>query len=263
MPFVTIASEQIYFIERGQGLPVVFIHGAGSSHLIWGAQVAALATSAETSALGEVARAIAFDLPGHNKSPGAGRDSIDAYRDLLLAFLDTLRIERAVLAGHSMGGAIVQSFALAHPDRVIALALIDTGARLRVLPALLDAESPNFAEVLRKVTQESFAAGADTLLVQKAEAQLLACDPHVVRGDYAACNAFDVIDRIGEIRAPTLVVCGTEDRMTPRKYSEFLASKIPSARLEMIEKAGHQVMIEQPDAVNGALSAFVRLIQVG
>lgn len=90
-----------------------------------------------------------------------------------------------------------------------------------------------------------------------------ACNPHVIRGDYVACNAFDVMDRIGEIRVPTLIVCGVEDHMTPRKYSEFLASKIPNARLEMIDNAGHQVMIEQPDAVNGALSEFVRLIQVG
>lgn len=253
MPFVTVGSEQIYFIERGDGLPVIFVHGAGSSHLIWGAQA---------RSLGEAARAIALDLPGHNRSSGTGRDSIDAYRDLLCAFLDAFGVERAVIVGHSMGGAIVQSFALAFPDRVAALALIGTGARLRVLPALLDAESPIFVDVLRKVTQESFAAGADVVLVQKAEAQLLACDPYVVRGDYAACNAFDVMDRIGAIGVPTLILCGAEDRMTPPKYSEFLASKISGARLEVIANAGHQVMIEQPAAVNRALSQFVRWIQV-
>ncbi len=254
MPFLKVGSEQIYYIERGQGLPIVFIHGAGSSHLIWGAQV---------SALGRVSRAIALDLPGHNKSAGVGCDSIEAYRELVLGFLDALSIRRAVLVGHSMGGAIAQSVTLAQPDRVAALALIGTGARLRVLPALLDSESASFDNVVRKVTQDSFAAGADATLVQKAEVQLLACDPRVVSGDYAACNAFDVMERVGEIRAPTLVVCGVEDRMTPPKYSEFLASKIPNAHLEMIGSAGHQVMIEQPEAVNGALVEFVQGIQVG
>src|SRR5574341_1375198 len=103
MPFITVSSEQIYYIERGHGVPVVFIHGAGSNHLICGAQV---------QALGDTARAIALDMSGHGRSQGAGRESIDAYSDHLIAFLDALSIERVILVGHSMGGAIVLKLAL-------------------------------------------------------------------------------------------------------------------------------------------------------
>ncbi len=249
MPFVTVGSEQIYYIERGHRIPVIFIHGAGSSHLVWGAQ---------SRALGDTSRAIALDLPGHGKSQGAGRESIDAYCGLLLAFFDALAIGRAVLVGHSMGGAISLELALSHSERVAALGLISTGARLRVLPAILDGVLNDLDKTVRTITENSFEAGADGALIQKSEAQLRACDPHVLHGDYVACNSFDAIDRVSEIRAPALVICGREDRMTPPKYSEFLANRIPNARLEWIERAGHQVMIEQPDAVSRALIDFVK-----
>ncbi len=248
MSYISIAGEKIYYIERGRGIPVVFVHGAGSSHLIWGAQ---------TRALGEVARAIALDLPGHGKSDGEGRDSIEAYRDLFVGFLDALEIERAGIVGHSMGGAIAQLLALSHPDRVAGLGLIGTGARLRVLPSILDGILSDFDNTARMVTEYSFAANADSALKQKAELQLRACDPRVTYGDYAACNAFDVIERITEIHASALIVCGREDRMTPPKYSGFLATKIPNARLEWIDRAGHQVMIEQSEVVNRVLLEFV------
>jgi pimeloyl-ACP methyl ester carboxylesterase len=80
----------------------------------------------------------------------------------------------------------------------------------------------------------------------------------VTHGDYSACNVFDVMARLGEIHAPTIVICGEQDRMTPPKYSELLVSKIPGAQLALIENAGHSVMIEQPHAVSRALFDFVK-----
>jgi pimeloyl-ACP methyl ester carboxylesterase len=75
--------------------------------------------------------------------------------------------------------------------------------------------------------------------------------------DYAACNAFDVMDRLGEISAPTLVIGGTADQMTPPKHATFLADKIPGARLAMIEGAGHMVMLEQPELVARHVEQFL------
>ena len=89
-------------------------------------------------------------------------------------------------------------------------------------------------------------------------AELRACDPKVTHGDYSSCNMFDVMARVGEILAPTIVICGKQDLMTPVKYSEFLASKISGAQFELIYNAGHNVMIEQPDAVSRALFDFVK-----
>ena len=247
MPFVNAGEEQIYFVQQGeQGLPVLFIHGAGSSHLIWWNQVRAVAP---------IARAAALDLPGHGKSSPGGRDAVLAYSDVVLRFLDARGFDRVVVAGHSMGGAISQMLALSHPDRVAGLVLIGTGARLRVLPAILDGilSPDDFDNTVRLVVENAYAPGLDPDLRRRAEEEMRAVAPAVTHGDYVACNGFDVMARMGEIHAPTLVLCGREDRMTPVKYSEFLASRLPDAQLVLVDGAGHFVMLEQPAAVNRAL----------
>jgi pimeloyl-ACP methyl ester carboxylesterase len=103
-----------------------------------------------------------------------------------------------------------------------------------------------------------FAADAEARLSELSEEQLRACAPEVTHADFAACNAFDVMARVGEIAAPTLVIVGRDDQMTPLKFSEFLASKIRDARLIVVERAGHSVMLEQPEVVNEAVRAFVK-----
>ncbi len=249
MPFAPTPTGNIYFSYHGaRGIPIVFIHGAGSSHLIWGAQV---------RALGTIARAVALDLPGHGKSSGAGRDSIAAYANDVLAFLDARQIERAILVGHSMGGAIAQMLALEQPARVAALALVATGARLRVAPQILDGILNDFAGTAHLIARAQFAnENADAFA--KVKAQLRACGPNVVRGDFAACNAFDGMERVAAIRAPTLVLCGRADALTPLKYSEYLAAKIPGAQLIVVEGAGHALMLEKPAEVNRAVVEFVQ-----
>lgn len=253
MPVAHIAGQDIYYIHRGsQGLPVVFIHGAGSNHLVWGIQAYALA---------HCARTVALDLPGHGRSDPPGRNSIAAYRDVVLGLLDTLAFERAILVGHSMGGAIAQTLALSHPERVAGLGLVGTGARLRVLPAILDGVLNDLPATAKLVIENSYAPGLDPEFRARAEEEFCACPALVTYGDFFACNQFDVMARLGEIRAPTLVLCGREDRMTPPKYSVHLATHLPNAYLVFIDNAGHSVMIEQPDQVNTTLSDFVELLQ--
>lgn len=252
MPFANVGQDQVYYVQQGeQGLPVVFVHGSASNHLTWSSQVHALRA---------MARAIALDLPGHGKSGPNGRDSVSAYADTIIGFLDALHLERAMIVGHSLGGAIAQTVALSSPHRVAALGLVGTGARLRVLPAILEGVlSPSeFDKTADAVTDYSYAPGQDAEMKRRALEQFRACAPLVTHGDFSACNAFDVMARIGEIHAPTLVICGKQDRMTPVKYSEYLASNIPQAQLVTIENAGHSVMIEQPEQVNHALAAFIR-----
>ena len=253
MSFANVGNEMLYYVQQGtRGLPVVFVHGAGGSHLIWWNQIRALAS---------IARPVALDLPGHGKSDPPGHTTVQDYGDAVLKLLDALAFDRAMIVGHSMGGAIAQTLALAHPDRVAALGLVGTGARLRVLPAILDGiiSPTDFENTVRLIIENSHApASLDAAMRQRAEDELRSCPPQVSHGDYGACNAFDIIPRISEIRAPTLVVCGSEDRMTPVKYSEFLASKIPNARLALVEGAGHYVMIEKPAETSRALVEFVR-----
>lgn len=235
-----------------QGLPIIFVHGAGANHLVWGLQVHALA---------DVARAVALDLPGHGRSTPPGRNSIEAYRDVVLGLLDALGFERAVIVGHSMGGAIAQTLALSHPDRVAGLGLVGTGARLRVLPAILNGVQNDLVATARLVIEYSYAAGMDPEFLRRAEAELCECPAPVIYGDFWACNQFDAMSRLAEIRAPTLVVCGREDRMTPPKYSVYLAKHIPNASLVFIDQAGHAVMLEQPDEISRVLLHFVELLQ--
>jgi pimeloyl-ACP methyl ester carboxylesterase len=82
-------------------------------------------------------------------------------------------------------------------------------------------------------------------------------DPAVTYGDWIADDTFDVMSRVQEIRVPTLVVCGAEDRLTPLKYHRFLAAQIPGAELTVIERAGHWVFWEQPDVFTQAVRHFL------
>jgi pimeloyl-ACP methyl ester carboxylesterase len=85
----------------------------------------------------------------------------------------------------------------------------------------------------------------------------------VTLGDYLACDRFDVRDRLAEIRVPTLVVVGTDDRLTPLRYSRFLAETIPGARLVEIPGAGHFPQLEQPVRVNAAIREFLTHLHGG
>lgn len=249
MPFVNIANQKIYYAETGRaGLPIIFVHGSAASHLVWGLQL---------RALGAIAHAISIDLPGHGRSDPPGLNTVEDYCDVVLGLLDALQFERAVIVGHSLGGAIAQMLALVHPHRVAGLGLVGTGARLRVLPAILDGVLSDYDNIAELIVDYSYAPGLDASLRARALAEFRACPAQVTCGDFSACNQFDIIARVSEIRAPTLAICGKDDRLTPVKYAEFLASKIAGARLVVIEGAGHSVMIEQADAVNRALIEFV------
>ena len=79
----------------------------------------------------------------------------------------------------------------------------------------------------------------------------------VLYGDFLACDSFDVMDSVKNIRIPTLLICGGEDRMTPPTRSEYLRDQIQGADLHIIERAGHMVMIERPDEVAGLLTGFL------
>ena len=87
--------------------------------------------------------------------------------------------------------------------------------------------------------------------------QMGAIPPEVIHGDFAACDAFNVMDRLGEITAPVFVLCGAQDQLTPSKYSVYLRDRIARSVLHLVEGAGHMVMVERPEAVIEALSSFL------
>jgi pimeloyl-ACP methyl ester carboxylesterase len=251
MPFLTVAGARAYYAHRrpvpASRPPVVFMHGAGGTHQHWLYQVRDLPD----------APSYAVDLPGHGRSEGSGRDSIEAYGDWLVAFLDAAGVEEAVLVGHSMGGGIAQDVALRYPARVAGLGLIATGARLRVMPAILDGLRQDPKGTVQLICDSVYGPETPVEVVRQGRRQMEAIPPEVYLGDFVACDTFDIMKRLNEIATPTLILCGTQDLMTPLKYSICLRDHIQGAAFHQVEGAGHMVMIERPEAVARALAAFL------
>lgn len=249
MPTIPTAAGPMFYARRGaNGPPLVCVHGAGGTHTHWGYQLRGLAGDA---------RVYTLDLPGHGRSAPPGRESIAGYADAVFAFLDALGLERAALAGHSMGGAIALTAALAHPQRVAGLCLVGTGGRLRVAPAILEGFQTDLRANIRLIVENSYAPAAPPDMRAKAEQSFALCDPIVYRGDLVACDGFDVLDRLPEIACPVEIVCGAEDRMTPPRYAETLRARIPDARLTLVPEAGHMLTIERPAAATNTLRALL------
>jgi pimeloyl-ACP methyl ester carboxylesterase len=249
MPLV---SELYYYAFEGtthETPPVVLLHGAGFTHLAWPPEVRRLPGQ----------RLFALDLPGHGKSGGAGQQSVAAYADLVLAWCAAAGFQRAVFVGHDLGGAVALHLALHAPEQVVGLGLVSSGARLRVAPEILEhASSPTtFYKAVEALIGQSFASGADPRLVEQTLREMAATRPSVLSGDLQACEAFDVLEQIAAIRAPTLVVCGADDRLTPLRQAQYLAGAIPAARLAVIPQAGHLAPLEHPLLVAEALRSFL------
>ena len=241
-PGAKTAREGLFYtVSRGpvDSPTLVLIHGAGGSRLHWPGELRRLPG----------ATVYTLDLPGHGRSEGQGCDTIAGYAEAVVEFLDTLEVERAIIAGHSMGGAIAQTLALDSPDRVAGLVLVATGARLRVAPAILEGIRSDFEGSVELVTRFAWSPEAPPALTELGRQALLETGPDVLLSDFSACDHFDVIGRMGEIEVPTLVITGTADQLTPPRYARFLAEHIPDARLVLVEGAGHMVMLERPAQV--------------
>ncbi|HET7087344.1 MAG TPA: alpha/beta fold hydrolase, partial [Anaerolineae bacterium] len=154
--------------------------------------------------------------------------------------------------------AIAQQFGLTYPARTAALILIATGARLRVAPQILQLTESDLAAAADLISSLQWGPGTPEQIVRLGRQQLLANRPDVIHGDFRACDAFDVIDRLGDIRAPTLVIGGTADQLTPPKYATFLAARIAGAQLALVDGAGHMVMLEREEAVARAVEQFLQ-----
>jgi len=183
---------------------------------------------------------------------------VGEYARLVRAFIEARGLSAPVLAGHSMGGAIALACALSAPGALGGLVLLGTGARLRVLEAILEGILADFEATVEGIVGYAYSPAAPPALAEEGRRQLLACSPGVLRGDFLACDAFDVMERLGGLSLPTLVLCGEDDLLTPPKYSRYLAARIPGARLRLIEGAGHMLMLERTSSVGEAIAGFLR-----
>jgi len=225
---------------------LLFIHGSGNNGLVWHYQTRHFADSEAVS------------LPGHPE--GEPCASIEDYAEWLHQYVLGKGYSELVLAGHSMGGAVAQIYALNYPQDVKGLILIGTGARLRVKPDFLSSmeagiEAP--ATWIKNLV-EPFYSRIDPAVREKVINKVTEVGARVQLNDFRCCDEFDIMDRVHQITAPTLVICGTEDDITPVKYSQYLANKIAGARLFIFDGGSHFVFMEKSEEVNRAIEEFLR-----
>lgn len=251
MPLVDLDGSLFHYAgEFTPGLPALLLcHGAGGSHRHWLYQMRGLQNTAAVAAV---------DLPGHGASAGEAATSITAYRQFIARFCRSLGLHHFILAGHSMGAAIALDYALHHGDNLSGLILVAGGARLRVAPPLLEACREGV--IPPQLAEFAYGPAAPAELLESARQEMAALEPAIYYADFSACNSFDCMDRLDEIKMPVLLICGAADRMTPPRYSRYLKEQLPQAELVSIESAGHMAMLEAPQAVNEAIASFVKRV---
>lgn len=239
----------------GHGPTVVFCHGFTTTSEFWKHQAEALSATHTV---------VCINLPGHGISP-ARRDrayTMDAFVEDLHGVFTTLGIKDAALVGLSMGGTISQLFALKYPSLLRALVLADAtshglGDDVDAGNVLAAIDMYGVVKASQHVIERSFAPSTSRALIDFAKAEVAQTPEHVARAAILSLNLNDSRDQLANIAVPTLVICGTEDTITPPRESERLAAGIPHAALQLIDGAGHFPMLEDPQAFNAVLFAFL------
>ncbi len=259
MPIVRVDGKQISYWTGRRGFVegrefILFIHGAGGGQYTW---------SCQKGFFEKEFNPILIELPGHGASGGEGEKEIGRYAEEVYTFLQRVGVKKVFPVGHSMGGAIVQTLALTHSEIIRGIVLVGTGARLKVLPLILDGINANFKETIPKIVRFAYSQKASPELIEDGITQMLKCRPEVLHGDFSACDRFDVMKEIEKIDLPALILCGEEDALTPVLYSRFLHNRIKGSKLEVLPDAGHMVMMESSQAFNQKIREFIREIVKG
>jgi pimeloyl-ACP methyl ester carboxylesterase len=255
-----IAGQDLSYRDEGWGRAILFLHAFPLGLGMWDAQARGLGASC---------RVVRFDDRGFGGSPPKqGPLTMDAIADDAAALMDHLAIERAVLWGCSMGGYAALAFARRHASRLLALVLQDTRAG-----ADTEEARQNRGALAERVLAKGPVAASDAFLgnllgettkrenpalLESVRTLILKNPATGIANALAGLGAREDSSRtLGEIRVPTLVLCGDEDVLTPPRESEALARAIAGSRLEIVPRAGHLSNMEQPDQVTRLAATFV------
>jgi pimeloyl-ACP methyl ester carboxylesterase len=270
----TVDGREIAFVDRGEGDPLLFVHGLGSNLSLWRGTMDAFEDSH---------RVLALDLPGYGLS---GKDDVPGtmsfFTDVITGFLDERGLDAVTYVGVSMGGQVGLTMALQRPDRLVRLALVS--------PAGIESFNNQEAEALRAAsTPEAIAQTTDAEVKQNAAANFdtwseeyawLIEQRHALAErddfmDYAEANSKAVAgmlegearDRLGEVDVPTLVLFGTGDKLIPNPHlhpdqttadvAARARERLPNAKVELVDDAGHLLMLERPAHFHEKLRTFL------
>ncbi len=243
------------------GSPVVLIHPVGLELSYWGGQIEALCDAWDV---------VAFDLPGHGRTPGSAEDwTLDRAARCLAHVISTTGAGPAHLVGLSVGGMIAQALTLARPDLVRSLTLIDTAAAfadearnaMRTRAAM--AREGGMQAVLRTTIERWFTPDTQARrpdLVDRVSKTLLANDPLVHAAMWDMIAALDLVGHLQRISCPTLVLVGEFDPSSPPAAARVLRDRIDGAQMHVIEQASHMAPLEKPDVINAHLGRFLETI---
>ena len=251
MSRASLNGIEIDYEVTGRGPAVLLSHGYSATRHMWDGQHRAFSDY----------RIISWSMRGHGQTESPA-DPARYSADLTVADMETLlrhlAIERAVIGGLSLGGYVSLAFYLAHPEMVRALVICDSG------PGYRNAEArAAWNQRAHERAAELERSGLDALSGRSREMREAMADhrsaqglAHAARGMLAQ-EGSRVIDGLGSVRVPTLIIVGDQDQpfLAP---SEYMAKKIPGARLEVIASAGHSSNLDQPEAFNRVLRDFLQ-----
>ncbi len=253
-----VLGTNIFYEVVGEGLPVVFFHGLGSTSNVWHAQ---------RLGLSKFFRIITVDLPGSGRSDKHERDySMDRWTEQILGLANALKLEKFVLVGHSMTTVLAQQFAGTHPDRLRGLVLCGP------LTELGEEGKLNFNKRAEGVTKEGMMAVADAVLggaltsaTREANPALAGMVREMLLSNDTACYAGHCLAlRDGsaksfqsKIQCPTLILVGDQDFVTPLSNCQDIANAVSDARIKVIPGTAHNTMMERPEDFNATLIEFL------
>ncbi|MGH2616602.1 MAG: alpha/beta fold hydrolase [Thermomicrobiales bacterium] len=232
LPRATFAYDVV-----GAGPPLILLHGLSGSGRWWDRNIAAFSASFRTYTV---------DLPGFGESRAVRWSRLDDIVDRLAVWMAEEGLPRASLAGHSLGGAVAARLASRHPDRVDRLVLVAAAIRPRGARATARA-----GDVWRLMGHRS--PGFAPMLVH----DLLRCHPRSFVAAAIDALQTDWEPHLSRISAPTLVVWGEHDSITPIGFGHRIAAAVPAARLAIVPGAGHSPMWERPEAFNAEILRFL------
>lgn len=258
---IAVSNFHMSYDEMGEGnIPVIFLHGFPFDKSMWAGQLEFLKSSY---------RVIAVDIRGFGKSTDEESDfSIDMFAEDLIAMMDELYIEKAVVCGLSMGGFIVLNAHERFPERFEALVLCDTqciadtaAVKEKRLNTILDIESDGVQKFNESFVESVFHPESLTKkkgLVKNLSKVVFANSPQIIsQGLLALAGRTETCTTLGAVEVPTLIICGREDAVTPLSQSEKMHKSIKGSILKIIDNAGHVSNLEQSQEFNQYLGDFL------